>query len=222
MIYNNCEYISWFLSWKLDLPLASTWEAMDTCTLLWESVNALDNTADDSPHVPERRVFLGHWHRILPLGPGMGIRASGGVGGVELEAEKGGENGLSTGAWEAEEYEGVLLPGTAARWTADDFCSSKYSAGWGGKRKNRRWRCRGVKTEGKREGAGGERRRAQVKVLVIHVFIVWSVTCSSKLFVCPNMSCQEKEWLSSTYLLHPAFFKQWSFMQLRATNIFML
>lgn len=32
------------------------------------------------------------------------------------------------GAWEAEEYEGVLLSDTAARWTADEFCSSKYSA----------------------------------------------------------------------------------------------
>lgn len=28
---------------------------------------------------------------------------------------------MSTGAWEAEEYEGVLPPSTAARWTADDF-----------------------------------------------------------------------------------------------------
>lgn len=35
------------------------------------------------------------------------------------------------GAWEAEEYEGVLLSGTAARWTADDFCSSKHSAARG-------------------------------------------------------------------------------------------
>ena len=36
------------------------------------------------------------------------------------------------GAWEAEEYEGVLLPGTAARWTADDFCSSKGRKRWRG------------------------------------------------------------------------------------------
>lgn len=58
---------------------------------------------------------------------------------LEGKAEEGGENGLSTGAWEAEEYEGVLLPGTVARWTADDFCSSKYCAGRSRKRSRRRW-----------------------------------------------------------------------------------
>lgn len=37
--------------------------------------------------------------------------------------EKWGENGLSTGAWEPEESEGVLQ---APRWTADDLGYSKY------------------------------------------------------------------------------------------------
>lgn len=67
----------------------------------------------------------------MVLGWGSGLAGGLGVVGEELEgkAEKGGENGLSMGAWEAEEYEGVLPPSTAARWTADDFCSPKYSTG---------------------------------------------------------------------------------------------
>lgn len=51
-------------------------------------------------------------------------QASWGVYGLEeLEgkAEEGGENGLSTGAWKAEEYEGVSPPCTAAIWAADDL-----------------------------------------------------------------------------------------------------
>lgn len=59
-----------------------------------------------------------------------------------------------------------------------------------------------TKSRGKVGGlgaAGGERRQAEVKVSVLQARFFSLTTCSSKPFVCPNMSCQERK---SLYPLH--------------------
>lgn len=65
-----------------------------------------------------------------------------------MRADQGGRARLRQRGW---------LPfSAAARWTADDFCSCKYSAGQG-----RKWRWREVKAEGKSDG--GRKREESEK-----------------------------------------------------------
>lgn len=60
---------------------------------------------------------------------------------------------MSTGAWEVGENEWVRVPSTAARWTADDFFSSKSSVEE--VERGRKGRGKELKTK---EGAEGRKR----------------------------------------------------------------
>lgn len=113
------------------LRAASTWEALDMLQATVRIPNSETEPSEQhccwSPTCSRERGLSGALTPDPTSRSWDGDRGQWGVV-VELEGKagmgKGGggwENGLSTGAWEAEEYEGVLPPSTAARWTADDF-----------------------------------------------------------------------------------------------------
>lgn len=104
---------------------------------------------------------------------------------------------MSTGAWEAEEYEGVLPPSTAARWTADDFLFFQTL-------------CRLGEEEEEEEDELGRREGEEEKGLSESFgftgqlfFPLWIIKRSSNPFVCPNMWCCERN-PHSALLLNPS------------------
>lgn len=155
---SSWENLSTFLS-RLCCELPAPGKRWICCKLLWESqtvkLSPLSNTAADPPHVPERGVFLGHWHRIPPLGPGTGIGASGGLwwnwrvrqgrgwGGERMDCPR--------VLGKQRNMRGYYRPAQRPDGQQMTFCSSKHSAGWGRKRRKRKMSW---------AGGRGKRRKA--------------------------------------------------------------
>lgn len=189
---SSWENLSTFLS-RLCCELPAPGKRWICCKLLWESqtvkLSPLSNTAADPPHVPERGVFLGHWHRIPPLGPGTGIGASGGLW-WNWRVRQGRGWGVrewivhgclgSRGIWGGitAQHSGQM----DSRWL---FVLPNTLQAGGGRGGRGRW-------AGQEGGGRGERLKWKFWFYRAAFFPLWIIKRSSNPFVCPNMWCCER------------------------------
>lgn len=169
------------------------------CTFLWESqtlkLSPLNNT--DPPTCSRKRGLSG----ALTLDP-TAQSWDGDEGrwrGVhEGKAE---DLGVGVGGGGMDCMRGYYHPSTAARWTADDFCSSKYSLGWGEEeeveveRNKRRGKKRGDREREKTGISESFTFRLQIFLLLL------TITCSPKPLICPKMSCHERKNLIMPHIV---------------------